>query len=1059
METSENALIRNYFGIEKTARNMNKLKQNHPEYENLISFKNKRPKKIANPKIAKDELIKSTISKAKFINNWKGARLVINHYRKYQSKLYYTPKELVDEFQEKITLEKPEIEVAKDEDDMLVQINDVFNMLKLKWNEKTQMKASDVIYNSNLVLTFEGGVDFFSISHELVGMTVDIRHLTNQIYEFDTKYNDERSENGVFVLRSATLRVYSGPVKDGKLRAYGKPKKTSKSLFSPVLYNWNCCLSEIACFLRCRDSNIINRGWYKFQNKREWAQINVEAITRNVFSKELTHCFLSADIKAFVIEWNKCARKMDIILYNSVTQEYFPYEHEGALILFWYPYHVEVFDKINLPDKKQFRMKQQLMTTNEYVICAIDFETYRIDKEGTQKPYLICIYSDKFQHVLTTLDELMIYFEVLSKHKVKYVFWAHNGMKFDYVFMLPYLVKYFNIRINGKIGELKSIEFKNIKLLDFYKFFNASLNTLAKTFLGQSKFEFDFTKVYDELSVKEHMSEATTYCMQDCKLLYDLVLKFDLQCKNEFKTSINDCFSASHLAKQVFQQFYLTTNLSGSLDEDYAIEKSSYHGGMCMNYVKGYCKEKIYAYDINSSYPYSMLKKMPFIFLKQTSYMNTKLIQHDLYYVMFEFPEYSRLCNLAMKVEDELVFLKKGEGWYWGCELIISQKLNATLVILKHRHYKAKKLFSEYIMDIYEKRKQAKADKNMILVELYKKLLNSLYGKFGQKLHHKNYIEKYDMFIGNNMKLNNLKMLTNECIYVEYHDKYEYFNNIGSLVRFSSYISAQSRCTLLDPITNINQQHLLYMDTDSLFLTCKINNKYLNEIELGKFKCEEYNEGIFICAKNYMLSDGIKEICKMKGVNKAEKKNYMELLANGITTIKTTQSKKEFGKVQICDILKTVTSHSFKRYNDAYYTFPHSDIIQFAEYKRQQQILKIKTKVGKREEKDVTAKLILNHISSGVNMPLILPHKDIYSKDVQTYLKYRIVPYNPKCLSQEEKCFIFDEIYGKNDIDVRMLLLKLYNVEEHSIPVWKAHDVGYFKKVLLKLQYKYKNNL
>ena len=53
--------------------------------------------------------------------------------------------------------------------------------------------------------------------------------------------------------------------------------------------------------------------------------------------------------------------------------------------------------------------------------------------------------------------------------------------------------------------------------------------------------------------------------------------------------------------------------------------------------------------------------------------------------------------------------------------------------IHKIYEYRARKIFRDYVTDIYSLRKKAKLEGNIPKALLLKYLLNSLYGKFGQK--------------------------------------------------------------------------------------------------------------------------------------------------------------------------------------------------------------------------------------------------------------------------------------------------------------------------------------
>lgn len=1087
-------------------KSLKEWKEKHKElfdaFEKCTSHNYERPTKleikkkagrIDNYQLAK---FRDVIEKRSFVDQYFGTRQLLIDFRKNYEKIKVniSGKELENEitlFKEDVFIDNLEI---FDNDSLLTQINDYFTLLLLKWNNTS--KSQKKIFFAKAVFKFEHGENkSLTIAKKLTpNLQIDYNEVRNQLNELEDNY--EALQDDVF-LKSMHLYIYYGPNKiNPSLYAYATGlKKTKNALFSPIIFKFNCCICEVACFLKFNELDFVKNKEYIWNKKTEWMQLNISALTSKIFNEDIKYTFFTGDIKQFVLKWNEDVQNMDIVLYNSVTQEYFPIPPiaNTKYVLFWYPYHIEVFEPAAIEKIKPSKFKLKPIETefkkNEYVICTIDFETYCLDKTGTQIPYLICIHSKEFTINFSLkedndiLMELMIFFKDLDKKK-RYIFWAHNGMKFDYLFMMPYIVKCFNARIKGKVSELKCIEFGNIRLLDFYKFFNTSLNNLSKSFLGKQKMDFDFKRVFDKESAFINMEEAIKYCKMDCELLFELVLKFDNSIEIDFNLSINDCFSASHLAKIIFHKNYLTDTLMGSIEEDYNIEKSSYHGGLCMSYAKGVYNKKIYVYDVNSSYPYAMMEEMPYKFIeeKELSKDPRQITKHYLYKIEFEFPTFARICNLGMKIENELVFLQQGKGWFWGCELLTAEKLGAKFVFQRVRKYNAKAIFREYITDMYAKRLQAKKDKNEILIELYKKLLNSLYGKFGQKLHSENYIEKYEMFMENKLQINDLHLLSDDCIYVEYFDFFKQFNSIGGLVRFSSYISAISKCTLLEPIVKINQDQILYMDTDSLFLTKELDEKWLDNFELGKFKKEEYDGGIFICAKNYML---FPNIMKMKGVNTRNltRANYEDIINKCYTFVNTSTSKKEFGCVKIFEINKLITGFNYKRISSDFYNYPHANEIDFFSYKKKQITLRnILKKQFLTSSKPIKNELLAhsNFIKNSIdncNMSIVFNHSDKWNDFSKSqYLKYRIMGFNPCGYNNEVKDYLYKKLIGVNvsNEEMRIILLEMYGMS--CIPIenidfecekldglkkkgfcmqWNIKDLGMLKKMFVDLQFDY----
>jgi hypothetical protein len=377
---------------------------------------------------------------------------------------------------------------------------------------------------------------------------------------------------------------------------------------------------------------------------------------------------------------------------------------------------------------------------------------------------------------------------------------------------------------------------------------------------------------------------------------------------------------------KIFKSFYLESELEGSIGLDYLIEKNSYYGGMCVLYRK-ICNKELYCYDINSCYPASMLELMPYKFEDEIDYdIDMTIVNHYLYKIDYEFNDDQIISNLPTRIDDEVIYIKKNNNkWHWGNEINTAIELGLKyLKIYRVRRYKGKEIFKEFIEDIYKLRLDAKKEKNICLTEFYKLLMNSLYGKFGQQLYmEKNIVsitELYELVeYYNAKKIKNITILDNNCVEYEYEDLKQMYNQIGSLVRFSSFITAQARCLLLKPFSDkiINQEDLFYTDTDSIFINKRLPNEYVSNEELGKFKLEFIGKGgVFLAPKMYMINLENNEIkMRMKGVPKKyiKEDNFTNILVNGIETINYTYFKRYFSEIYIGEISKRIILKNYKR--------------------------------------------------------------------------------------------------------------------------------------------------
>ena len=142
--------------------------------------------------------------------------------------------------------------------------------------------------------------------------------------------------------------------------------------------------------------------------------------------------------------------------------------------------------------------------------------------------------------------------------------------------------------------------------------------------------------------------------------------------------------------------------------------------------------------------------------------------------------------------------------------------------------YGAADIFSQYVDYFYKKRLEAKKKKDRIHDLLYKLFLNSLYGKFGQKT--ENWIRIGDA-PPDKIKAETIVNLTNGKV-----ESYKIFGGsifkkgeegeaFNSFCAIAGHVTAYARMELLKYIEITGWENILYMDTDSLFVTKEGSNK------------------------------------------------------------------------------------------------------------------------------------------------------------------------------------------------------------------------------------------
>ena len=168
--------------------------------------------------------------------------------------------------------------------------------------------------------------------------------------------------------------------------------------------------------------------------------------------------------------------------------------------------------------------------------------------------------------------------------------------------------------------------------------------------------------------------------------------------------------------------------------------------------------------------------------------------------------------------------------------------------------------------------------KNELERTILKLLLNSLYGKFGQrKKYETTYFKKIPFYIIQKLKQRGeyyeLKMFSSEredCYLITENKKLE--KSYISIATIASYITSQARIKLLEGLINNSNKGIGYCDTDSIFLEKYENPNLAISNELGDWKLEDKEVIEVRGLKNYSYIENGLFYDAIKGVSKNSKK-------------------------------------------------------------------------------------------------------------------------------------------------------------------------------------------
>lgn len=559
-------------------------------------------------------------------------------------------------------------------------------------------------------------------------------------------------------------------------------------------------------------------------------------------------------------------------------------------------------NEINKPfilrKKKKYKFKprqnEDWALDVETFLSAFSKNTPKIEMTGKHVPYLLCLvnindFSQRISFkgtdcVRRFLDWL--YEKVLREEK-KINIWTYNGHKFDLLFLLNDIIRDYTVELIGSVTDIKKLKFRNVEFFDFYKIFPVgSLSATAKAWnVACQKGSFDHSKMNKD-TFWQHMDEAEEYCLLDCKALACLVLKFQHLCNNEYHVTHYQ-HSCSSFALDVFRTNYLAEGeeLKGVPWQYYQIFRKSYFGGFTQLFKKKSHAPILYYYDINSSYPASMRDSIyPCDFQLYDPYFTfslcdgSHLLKSHFLYLVKRFVFNDNLLYPPIPEKDEKGFLhyrlsSRELHYIWGEEILfyLSKSLLVEIEIEGCFIFTAKKIYESFISDLYQKRQKAKAEGNYVKEQTDKYVMNNLYGKKGQRLfptkvfvngRDANYYSvcSQQFFSNKNVprkKIVDLQQVTDDIYCIEF-DETPY--GIGSLVHIASFTTMKSRLRLYEALYSLTDNgkldYVLYTDTDSLVSERPLSEKYLDDVELGKFKLEGIIPGdswIGLAPKFYLM--------------------------------------------------------------------------------------------------------------------------------------------------------------------------------------------------------------
>jgi hypothetical protein len=455
---------------------------------------------------------------------------------------------------------------------------------------------------------------------------------------------------------------------------------------------------------------------------------------------------------------------------------------------------------------------------------------------------------------------------------------------------------------------------RSIVFLDSMNWFTESLRETGER-IGIAKLEIDFATCTQE--------QLKTYCRNDVLIELEnfrLFIRF-----LEDNTISRLCYTKASTAMAAYLLRHYHTPIY--IHNDTAainLERESYRGGRCECFYLGDLGyENYYILDVNSLYPFVMRNSVcPVKYSKIVHKMSIQDLADTI-----------KTKAVVAKIEietDEPVYAIRKErtlfpiGYFEATlctpEIIYALEHNHIKKVLDCVVYEQANIFTSYVDSMYRLRRQYATAGSGEYEKLCKVLLNSLYGKFGQRAENWKKIAECPnepdrdelIFYTRPYKIRRLRYLLGQLFELQ-----GYSEAFDSFPAIAAHVTAYARMYLWSLMQIAGIGNYFYCDTDSLIVN-EIGLDHLasmiHDTELGKLKIQDRFEHLIIRGLKDYETDAKTVI---KGISK-----NAELISEGVYKQQNWPTFKGIFKTGDANTytVTSVTKHLLRDYTKGYVT-------------------------------------------------------------------------------------------------------------------------------------------
>ena len=404
---------------------------------------------------------------------------------------------------------------------------------------------------------------------------------------------------------------------------------------------------------------------------------------------------------------------------------------------------------------------------------------------------------------------------------------------------------------------------RSITMFDSLQIFRFALKTLGE-FVGIDKGEVDFDTVSDE--------DLSAYCMKDVLILREGMFKWlrflrdnDL---GNFRYTVSGQALNAFKHRFMAQDVYIHTTAQ-AID----LERAAYRGGRTECFRLGQVPGPVHDLDVNSMYPYVMREnEYPVKLIRYIKKASPWTLNNVL-------NKYCAIARVRIRVDKPAIGVKHrrlifpvGTFDVTLCTPELEWCLRQGVVLDVHELaiYEKAPVFRQYVDELYKLRRAYKASDDIVGDVNTKLLLNGLYGKFGQRIPKSEEVGESDPW----------DIYVHDFVSMRTHERFSMKSYGGKVYKVSqgedeavdafpavaAHVTAYARLLLWGYMEKAGLEHVLYCDTDSIFVDdegFELLNHDIDSLRLGALKLERTAEGILLHGpKDYEFA-GVR---RLKGV-------------------------------------------------------------------------------------------------------------------------------------------------------------------------------------------------